>query len=70
MPERTNYNRLKIRVEYREEENEKITGAVVSLLEHLRFEVLEWSRPFPIRQDPGSGMARAYITAVKKGANE
>lgn len=67
---RNDYNRLKIRVEYTAEDNEAVAGAVVSLLEHLHFEVLEWSRPFPIRQDPESGLMRSYITAVKKGENE
>lgn len=70
MPERKEFNRLKVRVEYMEEENEQVTGTIVSLLEKMHFEVLEWSRPFPIKQDPESGMTRSYITAVKKGVNE
>lgn len=63
-------NRLKIRVEYSQEDNEKIAGKVVSLLEHIGFEVHEWTRPFPIKENPDSGIARSYITAVKKGSYE
>lgn len=70
MAERTDYKRLKIRVETREEDCEKITGVLVEVLEHLKFEIIEWSRPFILREQPESGIARSYITAVKKGKAE
>lgn len=63
-------NRLKIRVEYCQEDNERIAGKVVGLLEHIGFEVHEWTRPFPIKENPNSGIARSYITAIKKGKFE
>lgn len=67
MAERTDYNRLKIRVEYNEKDCEKVSGVLVEVLEHLKFEIIEWSRPFLLRENPTSGIARSYITAVRKG---
>lgn len=70
MPDRKDYRTLKIRVEAQEKESADIAGVVVDSLEKQGYEVLEWSRPFPLRMDPESGICRSYITAVKKGSVE
>jgi len=70
MPERKDYQTTKVRVEAQSEESEKVAGLVADVLEKNNYEVLEWSRPFPIRTDIESGLCRSYVTAVKKGSSE
>lgn len=66
MPEHFDLHHVKIRVEGKPEESEKMTTVIVELLEKLGYEVIEWTRPFPMRP-PDDKRARSYVGAIKKG---
>ena len=55
---------VKVRVEAAAGQAEKISGAVVRLLEALGFEVIEWSREMDMRDDPDR--KRSFVSANVK----
>lgn len=66
MAERADLNHVKIRVEAKTRESEKMATVIVEVLEKLGYEVIEWSRPFPMRP-PDETRARTYVGAIRKG---
>lgn len=57
---------IKIRVEAEKNLSEKLAEQLVKILEKLGYEVIEWSRAFPTRDD--ETRARSYVAALPKAA--
>lgn len=57
-----NTRTIKVRIEADQQLSEKLAGQFVQMLERLGYEVIEWSRAFPLREDPER--ARSYVSAL------
>ena len=62
MAERENIRNVKIRVESDQGDSEPLTERIVDILEEAGYEVIEWTKPFPVRADPTR--ERVFLGAV------
>ncbi len=62
MAERENIRNVKIRVESDQGDSEPLTERIVDLLEAAGYEVIEWTKPFPVRADPSR--ERVFLGAI------
>ena len=62
MAERESIRNVKIRVESDQGDSEPLTEKIVDILEEAGYEVIEWTKPFPVRADPSR--ERIFLGAI------